>query len=164
MKDLFYLNKDITFLNHGSFGACPKPIFEEYQKWQLELEKEPVQFITVEAPKQLKLSREALANFLSCHADDLVYVQNPSTAFNIIIKNLKLNAGDEILTTNHEYGAMDRTWNYYCRKAGAKYVQQKISSEASIFSLISGTWQAATFVGIVASVFSECTELLLKCE
>jgi isopenicillin-N epimerase len=47
MKDLFYLNKDITFLNHGSFGACPKPIFEEYQKWQLELEKEPVQFITV---------------------------------------------------------------------------------------------------------------------
>ncbi len=127
MRDLFYLNKDITFLNHGSFGACPKPIFEEYQKWQLELEKEPVQFITVEAPKQLKRSREALANFVGCHADDLVYVQNPSTAFNIIIKNLKLNASDEILTTNHEYGAMDRTWNYYCRKAGAKYVQQKIS-------------------------------------
>jgi len=127
MKDFFLLNKDITYLNHGSFGACPKPIFEDYQKWQLELEKEPVKFITVDGPRYLKEAREALANFVGCDADDLVYVQNPSTAFNIIIKNLKLNAGDEILTTNHEYGAMDRTWNYYCRKVGAKYVQQKIS-------------------------------------
>lgn len=127
MKDYFFLNPDITYLNHGSFGACPKPIFEDYQKWQLGLEKEPVQFITVKTPELLKKSRQALGNFIGCDSDDLVFVQNPSTAFNIIIKNLKLNAGDEILTTNHEYGAMDRTWNYYCRKAGAKYIQQKIS-------------------------------------
>ena len=127
MKSLFYLNPEITYLNHGSFGACPKPIFEEYQKWQLELEKEPVDFITVQSPLLLKKSREALANYVHCNADDLVYVQNPSTALNMVIKNLKLASGDEILTTNHEYGAMDRTWNYYCRKAGAKYIQQNIS-------------------------------------
>lgn len=127
MKELFYLNPEITFLNHGSFGACPKPIFEAYQKFQLDLEREPVHYITVETPRLLKESRTALAQFIHCDADDLVYVQNPSTAFNIIIKNLKLNTGDEILTTNHEYGAMDRTWNYYCKKAGAKYIQQPIS-------------------------------------
>ncbi|MBL7899035.1 MAG: aminotransferase class V-fold PLP-dependent enzyme [Crocinitomicaceae bacterium] len=127
MKDLFYLNPEITFLNHGSFGACPKPIFEAYQHFQVELEREPVNYITVETPRLLKESRKALANFISCHEDDLVYVQNPSTAYNIVIKNLKLQPGDEILTTDHEYGAMDRTWNYYCRKSGAKYVQQKIS-------------------------------------
>ena len=127
MNDQFYLNPKITYLNHGSFGACPKPIFEDYQKWQLELEQEPVKFITVSSPKYLKNSKLALAEFIKCNADDFVYVANPSTAFNIVIKNLKLNAGDEILTTNHEYGAMDRTWNYYCKKAGAKYVQQSIS-------------------------------------
>jgi len=127
MKSQFLLNPEITYLNHGSFGACPKPVFEEYQKWQLELEREPVQFITVKGPKLLKNSREALADFINCHADDVVYVPNPSTAYNIIVKNLKLNVGDEILSTNHEYGAMDRTWNYYCRKSGAKYIQQKIS-------------------------------------
>ncbi|MBK9190687.1 MAG: aminotransferase class V-fold PLP-dependent enzyme [Crocinitomicaceae bacterium] len=127
MKELFYLNPEITFLNHGSFGACPKPIFEEYQRFQLDLEREPVNYITVETPRLLKESRQALAKFISCHEDDVVYVQNPSTAYNIIIKNLKLNPGDEILTTNHEYGAMDRTWNYYCRKSGAKYVRQNIS-------------------------------------
>jgi isopenicillin-N epimerase len=127
MNDLFYLNPEITFLNHGSFGACPKPIFEDYQKWQVELEKEPIQFVTVKVPQLLKKSREALGKFIGAGADNLVFVPNPSTAYNIVIKNLKLCAGDEILTTNHEYGAMDRTWNYYCRRSGAKYVQQPIS-------------------------------------
>ena len=110
----------------GSFGSCPKPIFEDYQKWQLELEREPAQFITVNGLTYLKRSREALAKYLNCNADDLVYTTNPSYALNIIAKSFKLNAGDEILTTNLEYGALDRTWNYYCKKAGAKFVRQNI--------------------------------------
>jgi isopenicillin-N epimerase len=63
---------------------------------------------------------------MHCDADDLVYVTNPSYALNIVARSLKLEAGDEILSTNIEYGALDRTWNYYCRKAGAKYVRQPI--------------------------------------
>lgn len=127
MKDLFYLNPEITFLNFGSFGACPKPIFEDYQKWQLELEYEPVQFITVNGLQYLKQSREALANYIHCDANDLVYTANPSYAINIIAKSFKLNKGDEILTTNLEYGAMDYSWNYYCEKAGAVYKRQPIT-------------------------------------
>ena len=127
MKDLFYLNPEITFLNFGSFGACPKPIFEDYQKWQLELEYEPVQFITVNGLQYLKQSREALANYIHCDANDLVYTANPSYAINIIAKSFKLNKDDEILTTNLEYGAMDYSWNYYCEKAGAVYKRQPIT-------------------------------------
>ena len=125
--DLFLLQKDIAFLNFGSFGACPKPIFENYQKWQYELETEPAQFIQVNGPQYLKQSREALAKYINCEADDLVYVANPSYATNIIAKSFELNAGDEILTTNLEYGAADMAWNYYCKKAGAKYVRQNIT-------------------------------------
>jgi isopenicillin-N epimerase len=127
MKDLFYLNPAITFLNFGSFGACPKPIFEDYQKWQLELEYEPVQFITVNGLQYLKQSREALANYIHCDANDIVYTSNPSYAINIISKSFKLNPGDEILTTNLEYGAMDYGWNYYCERAGATYKRQPIT-------------------------------------
>jgi len=127
LKSQFLLNPDITYLNFGSFGSCPKPIFEEYQRFQLELEMEPVQFIAVNGLEYLKTSREALARYINCNADDVVYTMNPSYAINIIAKSFKLNAGDEILTTNLEYGAMDRTWNYYCKKAGAKYVQQPIT-------------------------------------
>jgi len=73
-------------------------------------------------------SRAVLAKFLNCaDKDDLVYVTNPSFAVNMIAKSFPLEAGDEILTTDIEYGACDRTWNYYCNKKGATYRRQKIN-------------------------------------
>lgn len=122
----FLLNPEITFLNFGSFGACVKPVFERYQAYQLELEQEPVQFITVKGLQYLQQSREALATYINCNADDVVYVTNPSYAVNIVAKSLKLQKDDEILTTDLEYGACDKTWNFYCDKVGVKYVRQKI--------------------------------------
>lgn len=126
LKSQFLLNPAITFLNFGSFGACPKPIFETYQNLQLQLEQEPVQFIAFRAPSELLKARTALAGYVHCDADDLVYVSNPSYAVNIIAKSFQLNPGDEVLSTNIEYGACDRIWSYYCEKAGAKYVRQHI--------------------------------------
>jgi isopenicillin-N epimerase len=124
LKSQFLIDPEITFLNFGSFGACAKPVFEEYQRLQLELEKESIQFIAFNGPANLKKSREALGKYVGCDADDLVYTMNPTYAINIIAKSFPLKEGDEILSTNVEYGAMDRTWNYYCRKANAKYVRQ----------------------------------------
>jgi isopenicillin-N epimerase len=123
----FLLDPGITFLNFGSFGACPQPIFAHYQNLQLIMEREPVQFIAVNSTANLKAARESLAAYINCDADDLVYVTNPSYALNIIAKSLQLNEGDEILSTNIEYGALDRTWNYYCDKAKAKYIRQPIA-------------------------------------
>lgn len=126
LKSQFLLNPEITYLNFGSFGACPKPIFNDYQKWQLLLESEPCQFIAVNGIEYLMASRQALASYINCNADDIVYVTNPTYAINIIAKSLKLNEGDEILSTNLEYGALDRTWNYYCNKSKARYIRQPI--------------------------------------
>lgn len=127
MKTKFLLDPEITFLNHGSFGACPKPIFENYQYWQLELEKEPVQFIQKKAAGYLKTAKVALANYIHCESDAFFFVPNPTVAINTIMRSLVLQPNDEILTTNHEYGAMDRTWNFYCEKSGAKLIRQNIS-------------------------------------
>jgi len=127
LKQQFLVRDDITYLNFGSFGACPKPVFERYQQFQLELEQEPVQFITVNGLKYLETSREALATYLHCHKDDLVYVTNPSYAVNTIVKSLNLKPGDEILTSSLEYGACDKAWEYYCEKTGAVYIKQPIS-------------------------------------
>lgn len=123
----FLLNPDITFLNFGSFGASPKVVFDDYQKWQRELEWEPVQFFAVNGPEYLKASRVALGNYLNANADDLVYVPNPTFAINIIANTLRLKENDEVLTTNIEYGAMDRTWKFYCNKVNAKFIRQSIS-------------------------------------
>jgi isopenicillin-N epimerase len=127
LRSQFLLDSSVTFLNFGSFGACVKPVFKKYQDLQLELEQEPVQFMTTQGNRYLSDSREALGNYIGCHPDDVVYVTNPSYAVNIIAKSLRLDAGDEVLATNLEYGACDKTWQYYCKKQGAKYVRQEIS-------------------------------------
>ena len=127
MKSQFLLDKNTTFLNHGSFGACPKTVFEEYQRFQLELETEPVLFIQKKLPVYLKEAKKPLAKFIGCNQEDFFFTPNPTFAINTVMHSLKLDKDDEILTTNHEYGAMDRTWNFYCKKSGAKYIRQEIS-------------------------------------
>jgi isopenicillin-N epimerase len=142
MKSKFLLRPEITYFNHGAFGACPKPIFEDYQKWQLELEQQPTQFITKDLQGYLKTSKESLAKYINCNADDFFFVQNPTFAVNIIMRSLELKPGDEILATNHEYGAMDRTWNFYCKKTGAKYVRREVSLPVvSKEQMISDFWK-----------------------
>ena len=128
LRDQFLLRKDINFLNFGSFGATPKPVFDYYQHWQKVLEAEPVQFIAFDGYEYLSTSRAALARFLHVDdKDDLVYVTNPSFAVNIIAKAFPLLEGDEILATDIEYGACDRTWEYYCDQNNAVYKRQKIN-------------------------------------
>jgi isopenicillin-N epimerase len=127
MKSQFLLDPEIVYLNHGSFGACPKPIFDNYQYWQLELEREPVQFIQKKLGGYLRNAKEALADYVGCQAKDFFFTSNPTVAINTIMRSLELQPDDEILSTNHEYGAMDRTWNFYCKKTGAKYIRQNIS-------------------------------------
>ena len=145
LRDQFLLRKDITFLNFGSFGACPEPIFRDYQNWQRLLEEEPVQFIAYNGPAYMKKSREALAGYLGCEADEIVYTPNPTYAVNIISKSLRLSPGDEVLSTDLEYGAMDRTWNYDCGKSGAVFIRQPIRFPVeSKEDFINQFWQGYT--------------------
>ena len=123
----FLLDPTITFLNHGSFGACPQPIFDEYQRFQRELELDSVHFIQKKLPVYLKQAKAPLAEFIGCNPKDFFFVPNPTVAINTVMRSLQLQPGDEILATNHEYGAMDRTWHFYCKKTGAKYVRQPIT-------------------------------------
>ena len=122
LKSLFLLDPDIIFLNHGSFGACPRPVFENYQGWQRELERQPVEFLGRKVTAHLARARAQLAAFLGAEADEVVYFPNPTTAINMVARSLSLKPGDEILTTDHEYGAMDRTWTFICKQTGANYI------------------------------------------
>jgi|TARA_B100001093_G_scaffold63358_1_gene53228 isopenicillin-N epimerase len=126
LKQKFILDKDITFLNHGSFGACPIPVFEDYQNWQRELEKQPVKFLTKSIWSSLRNSRLRLGEFVGCHEGELLFFHNPTTAIANLINSLRLNTGDEVLMTDHEYGALVRQWNVWGKKNGVGIIQQKI--------------------------------------
>ena len=126
MRKHFLLSQDVTFLNHGSFGACPKPVFEKYQYWQRELERQPVQFMAEAIYKHLKSARDSLGNFIGCNGDDLFFVPNPTTGVNTIINNLDLSPGEEILSTDHEYGALIRGWDSISKKTSARFIKREI--------------------------------------
>ncbi len=124
LRRLFLLRDDVVFLNHGSFGACPRPVFDVYQNLQRELEAEPVDFLARERtlPDRLAAARARLAAFVGADRDEIVFVPNTTTGLNIVARSLDLRPGDEILSTDHEYGAMDRTWAFVCGKTGAVHV------------------------------------------
>ena len=127
MKDWFLLDPDITFLNHGSYGACSKPVFKEYQDWQQKLENQPVQFMTNQVYSAMEKSRESMSQFVGCDEEELVFFQNPTTAVTNVIYNLDLKPGDEVLMSNHEYGALVRAWKMWGEKTGVNIIQQDIS-------------------------------------
>jgi isopenicillin-N epimerase len=124
LQDQFMLDPSIVFLNHGSFGATPKPVFREYQRWQAELEKQPVEFLGRRITALMAESRAILGDYVGTHADNLVYTQNATIALNIIARSLDLKPGDEVLATAHEYGAIDRMWRFLAKELGFDYVNQ----------------------------------------
>tara|TARA_Y100000590_G_scaffold420679_1_gene523621 strand:+ start:312 stop:1448 length:1137 start_codon:yes stop_codon:yes gene_type:complete len=126
LRSKFLIDSDITYLNHGSYGSCPKIIFEEYQKWQRILENQPVRFFTDKLYRALNDSRISLSKFIGCNQNEVLFFSNPTTAITNIIYNLNIEKGDEILMTDHEYGALIRAWNAWSNKSGAKIIQQKI--------------------------------------
>jgi isopenicillin-N epimerase len=145
LRELFLLDPQVVFLNHGSFGACPRPVFETYQAWQRRLEKEPVQFLGVELNDLLFSARQALAEYVNASAQDIVYIPNATHGVNIVAHSIQLNRGDEILTTNHEYGACNTIWDFICQKTGAIYKQKAIKMPVSSNEeILEQFWEAVT--------------------
>jgi len=126
LRKHFLLDPSVVFLNHGSFGATPKPVFKEYQRWQRELENQPVDFLGRRVVDLLGESRAVLGKYLGTDSDNLVYTQNVTISLNIVARSLNLGPNDEVLTTNHEYGALDRTWRFLSGERGFRYIKQHI--------------------------------------
>ena len=145
LRDHFLLDSSVIYLNHGSFGATPRPVFESYQRWQLELERQPTEFLGRRAGSLLEQSREALARYLDTNSQNLAYVTNATTGLNIVARSLLLTAGDEVLATDHEYGALDRTWRFLSKKHGFHYINQPIAVPlTSADDFVEQLWRGVT--------------------
>lgn len=120
------LASGVTYLNHGSFGPAPRVVLEARQRWFLELEKNPVDFFVRQLDGLLFHVRERLGAFVGCAADDLVLVDNATWGMNVVAQSVPLAAGDEVLLTDHEYGAVVRIWERRCQQVGAKLVIQPL--------------------------------------
>jgi isopenicillin-N epimerase len=122
MRQHWTLDPDITFLNHGSFGATPRVVLEKQNEYRAQLEREPVRFFVRELEPLLDAARSELAEFIGADAAGLAFVPNATAGVNAVLRSLDLDKFDELLVTSHEYNACRNVLNYVADVSGAKVV------------------------------------------
>ena len=157
--DPFLLDPEVVYLNHGSFGACPRPVFDVYQAWQREFEREPVDLFERRLENELAAVRVALGDYVGAPADDLALVLNATSALNAALRSLPLRPGDEILTTGHEYSGIATLLEFVSARTGARIVRASGEDADAIWAGAT----ARTRVLMVSHVTSP-TALLLPVE
>lgn len=122
LRENWLLDPAITFLNHGSFGACPRSVLDAQQRLRERMEREPVRFFVRDLEPLLDEARGALGAFLGAEADDLAFVPNATAGVNTVLRSIALREGDELVTTDHEYNACRNALNEAAARAGARVV------------------------------------------
>ena len=158
-RELFMLDPEVAFLNHGSFGAVPRPVFEFQSELRRELELEPVLFLARRLPARLAHVRENIARFVgAASGDDIGLVPNVTTGLNAVARSIELRRGDEILLTDHEYGAKRIMWDEVAALAGARIVVASLPrpalTEDELFDAVEARLTARTRVLFMSHITS----------
>lgn len=126
LKRHWLLDPAITFLNHGSFGACPRRVLEFAARTREELETDPVEFMIQELPRRLGEVRAELAAFIGAAPADVVFTTNATSGVNAVLRSAELSPGDEILVTNQAYGPCRNALEYVAKERGASVVVARV--------------------------------------
>ena len=145
LKTLFLLDQKIHFLNHGSFGAVPRPVFAAWRRWQRRLEQQPVRFLSRDLEGLLAGVRQDLALEFGAEPEDILLVPNVTYGVNLVARSLALEPGDEVLASDQEYGACDLIWARVCAARGAHYCRQPLPFPATAEGVLADAlWSGVT--------------------
>jgi isopenicillin-N epimerase len=154
----FLLDPDVTYLNHGSFGATPRPVRDAQDRWRRELEREPVDLLVRRLPALLTAARAELAPLLGADAEGLVFTTNATSGIQAVLDATALGPGDEVLTTNHRYDAVRHSMDRRVRRTGARVVEAPLPfpsiDEATTVAAIEQALTPATRLLIIDQITS----------
>ena len=126
LADHWALDPSIDFLNHGSYGACPRVVLAAQRAWQDRMEAEPVQFLGRDLEGYLAEARTVLGDFIGADPEDLAFVSNATTGVNTVLGSVRFAPGDELLTSDHEYNAVLNAIRTAAARDGARVVVARI--------------------------------------
>ena len=126
LKSRWTLDPEVAYINHGSFGACPKVVLDELHRLQMELEHEPGTFLSRKATERLAAARERLGAFVGANPDDLAFVPNVTEALNAVLRSMPLSEGDELIVSNHEYNASRNVLDFVAERSKCRVVVVEI--------------------------------------
>jgi len=126
LRSHWTLEEGLAFLNHGSFGACPRTVLQEQDRLRGLMEQQPVSFFVRELEGLFDAARQRLASFLGARPENLAAVTNATAGVNSVLRSLVLRPGDELLTTDHAYNACRNTLDFVAARAGARVIVCKI--------------------------------------
>ena len=165
--DFWLLDSSIAFLNHGSFGSCPRPVLEFQQEVRLRMERQPVQFFVRDLEPLLDAARESLAEFLGAHPQNLVFVPNATAGVNTVLRSLRFEPGDQVIVTNHEYNACRNALDVTAERRDIEVVVVEIPfplrSEEDVIDRIVGALTPRTRLLLIDHITSQ-TGLVLPLE
>jgi isopenicillin-N epimerase len=161
------LNPAVTYLNHGSFGACPSAVLAAQSALRAEMESEPVDFLSETLQTRLDAARAVLAGFLGADARDLVFVSNATAGVNAVLRSLAFTDRDELLVTNHTYAACRKTVDFVAARHGTRVVVANlpfpVRAEAEIVDAVLNCVTRSTRLALIDHVTSP-TALVLPIE
>jgi isopenicillin-N epimerase len=120
------LDPTVTFLNHGSFGACLRAILEVQRGWRDKLETQPVKFLARDLDELLDWTRSEVGAFVGAESDDVALVTNATAGLSTVLRSLIFERGDEILITDHAYNSAANAARFAAALSGARIVVAKI--------------------------------------
>lgn len=160
VRALWPLDPDVAFLNHGSYGATPRPVLDEQSRWRARLEAQPVDFLLRRYHDHVAAARHAVATFLGADPDGLAFVQNATTGVATVLHSLALRPGDHVVVTDHVYPAVEIALRAY----GVALDVVAVSLDApDIAALILGAVTERTRL-VVVDVVTSATALVLPYE
>jgi isopenicillin-N epimerase len=164
LRDEWSLAEGVTYLNHGSFGPSPRVVQDARHAWSARLERQPMQFFVRDLECELDAAAARLGAFVGCAADDLIFVDNATAGMNIVAANIELHAGDEVLLSDHEYGAVVRIWRETCRRARASLIVRPLpcpleTAQAAADELLAGVTDRTRLI-VISHVTSPTAAIL----